>query len=129
MIDTTGIFRTTIAVAALNDHNRFELADVVVDTASEYNWIPEEVIAEIGITPVRVDRFETADGRILERRIGVALLYAGGWSTATVVAFAEAGDMALLAAIGLEGLNVQIDLGRKELIPAGPDPVAAAVAA
>jgi hypothetical protein len=44
----------------------------------------------------------------------------------TVVAFAESGDTALLGAIGLKSLNLRIDLGRKELVPAGPVPVAVA---
>ena len=34
-------------------------------------------------------------------------------------------DMVLLGAHGLEGLNLRLDAGRKELIPAGPLPVAA----
>jgi predicted aspartyl protease len=74
--------------------------------------------------PVRVDRFETADGRILEREVGFALLYAGGRTTAAAVVFAREGDMVLLGAHGLEGLNLRVDLARKEFIPAGPMPAA-----
>ena len=40
--------------------------------------------------------------------------------------FAEAKDLTLLGAHGLEGLNLRVDLGRKELVPAGPVPAAAA---
>jgi hypothetical protein len=58
----------------------------MVDTGSEYDWMPEELLAQLGVVPVRVDRFETAD----------------------------------------EGLNLRVDLGRKELVPAGPVPAAAA---
>lgn len=32
--------------------------------------------------------------------------------------------MVLLGAHGLEGLNLRVDLGRKELVPAGPVPAA-----
>jgi hypothetical protein len=68
MIDDMGIFRTTLGVAALaTPERRRELFDVMVDTGSEYNWIPSEVLIELGVVPVRVDRFETADGRVLER--------------------------------------------------------------
>ena len=45
-------------------------------------------------------------------------------SAITAVAFAEPGDMVLLGAVGLETLNLKIDLGRKELVPAGPVPAA-----
>jgi hypothetical protein len=40
--------------------------------------------------------------------------------------FGEPGDMVLLGAIGLESLNLKLDLARKELVPAGPVPVATA---
>jgi len=122
-----GIFRTTLAVAALNapEHRR-ELHDVMVDTGSEYSWVPATLLAELGVVPVRIDRFETADGRELDRAVGFALIYAGGRSAATIVVFADAGDLTLLGAHGLEGLNLRVDLGRNELVPAGPVPAAAA---
>ena len=127
MIDDMGICRTTIAVAALaTPHDRRELTDVMVATGSEYNWIPAEVLADLGVAPVRVDRFETADGRILDREIGFALIYAAGRSAPAVVVFARSEDMVLLGAHGLAGLNLRVDLGRKELVPAGPVPAAAA---
>ena len=127
MINDMGILRTTLSVAALHapDHRR-EVRDVMVDTGSEYNWIPEPLLAELGVVPVRTDRFETADGRVLEREVGFALIHAAGRSTATVVVFAQGGDMMLLGAIGLEGMNLRIDLVRRELVPAGPVPVAVA---
>jgi predicted aspartyl protease len=119
MIDAMGIFRTTIEVAALGTPERRQrLVDVMVDTGSEYNWIPAEVLADAGVVPVRVDRFRTADDRILERDVGFALLYAGGRSTPTIVVFAGESDMVLLGAIGLEGLNVRVDLVLEELVPA-----------
>jgi predicted aspartyl protease len=127
MIDDMGIFRTTLGIAALaTPEHRRELLDVMVDTGSEYNWIPSEVLIDLGVSPVRIDRFETADGRVLEREIGFALVYAGGRSAPSIVVFATGGDMALLGAHGLEGLNLRVDLGRKELVPAGPVPAAAA---
>ena len=130
MIDEMGIFRTVVSVAPLGrPDDRRELTDVMVDTGSEYNWIPLSVLTELGIGVERVERFETADGRVLERDVGYALLYAAGRGTPTIVVFAEVGDMVLLGALGLEGLNLRVDLGRKELVPAGPVPAASARAA
>jgi len=127
MIDDMGIFRTTIAVAHVaRPDERRTLANVMVDTGSEYNWIPRALLAELGVEALRVDRFETADGRVLERPVGFAQIYAGGRSAAAAVVFAEGEDMILLGAHGLEGLNLRVDLGRKELVPAGPVPAAAA---
>ena len=126
-MSSMGIFRTTLAVAALHAPElQRELHEVMVDTGSEYNWIPSELLGELGVAPVRIDRFETADGRVLDRPVGFALIYAGGRSAAAAVVFAQPGDLTLLGAHGLEGLNLRVDLGRKELVPAGPVPAAAA---
>ncbi len=124
MIDDMGIFRTTLQISSLTDtERRRELTDVMVDTGSEYSWIPRRVLVDLGIPAVRVDRFETADGRVLEREVGFAMLYAAGRDGPTVVAFAEPGDKVLLGAIGLEGLNLRVDLNLKLLVPMGPIPV------
>lgn len=127
MLDPMGIFRTSIDVASTTDPNRrHTLPDVIVDTGSEYNWIPRPLLEELDVTAVRIDRFETADGRVLEREVAFAWLFAAGRSTVAAVVFAEPSDMVLLGAHGLEGLNLRVDLGRKELVPAGPVPAAAA---
>jgi predicted aspartyl protease len=127
MINDMGIFRTTVAIAHVTrPDERRELTDVIVDTGSQYNWVPYSVLEALRIEPMRVDRFETADGRILERAIGFALLSAGGRTMGTVVVFAQPGDKTLLGVIGLESLNLKLDLARRELVPAGPVPVAPA---
>lgn len=128
MIDDMGIFRTNLAVASLARPDvRREIADVMVDTGSECNWMPRSVLEELSIRPERTDRFQTADGRLLEREIGFAMLYAGGRSSPTIAVFAERDDLILLGAFGLGGLNLRVDLGRKELVPAGPVPAAGAL--
>ena len=129
MIDEMGTFRADVEVAALDaaEVSRV-LRDVMVDTGSADNWVPAETLRELGVVPMRVDRFETADGRILERDIGFALFFAAGRSTPAIAVFARPGDMILLGAHGLEGMNLRVDLVRRELVPAGPVPAAVLVA-
>ena len=127
MIDDMGIFRTTISFAPLSRPGDTQVIEnVIVDTGAEYSALPRSLLRRMGIPPVRVDRFESADGRVFEREVGFVFMYAGGRSGATVVMFADESDMTLLGAHGLEALNLRIDLGRKELVPAGPAPAAAA---
>ncbi len=127
MIDAMGIFRTNIEVAHVaRPDRRHALADVMVDTGSEYNWIPRHVLVALAVRPERTDRFQTADGRVLERDIGFATLFAAGRSTVAIVVFAEPTDLVLLGAHGLEGMNLRVDLASRELVPAGPLPAAAA---
>jgi predicted aspartyl protease len=125
MLEEMGIFRTTVEFAPWNDHTkRREVRDVMVDTGSEYTWLPRTLLDELGVTPARIERFEAADGRILEREIGFAMVFAGGRASPTIVVFAGEGDMVLLGALALEGMNLRVDLVRRELVPAGPVPVA-----
>ena len=127
MIDDMGIFRTTVGVAHFtNVREQRTLTDVMVETGSEYTWIARHVLEDLKVQPERIEAFETADGRVLKRQVGFARIFAGDRSAITVVAFAEPGDMVLLGAVALESLNLRIDLGRKELVPAGPLPVAVA---
>ena len=127
MVEDMGILRMTIELSALGDPNRRRtLESVMVDTGSEYSWAPEQMLAELGVAPVRVDRFQTARGEILERPVGFALIYVAGRFAPAVVAFARPGDMILLGAQSLEGLNLRVDLTRRELVPGGPLPAAAA---
>ena len=127
MIDQAGAFRTTLGVAAIADPNyRRELTNVLVDRESEYSWIPDSVLTEIGIQPVRRDQFESADGRVIERPVGFAILDVDRTASPTIVVFARDGDTALLGSHGLDGMNLRIDRVKMELVPAGPIPAATA---
>jgi predicted aspartyl protease len=130
MMGNVGILRTTIGVESHQRRGEIrELADTLVDTGSEYSWIPRDVLETLGIAVERAQRFRTADGRVVHRVMGYAIIHAGGTRTSDEVVFAEPGDMVLLGAHTLEGLNLRVDLKSKQLVPAGPVPAAPARAA
>ena len=122
-----GILRVTMGVES---HSRrghvLELSDVMVDTGSEYTWVPRRILEELGVPVERVLRFVTADGRVIARELGYAIVHAGGTHTGDQVVFADPGDMTLLGAHTIEGMNLRVDLHTKQLVPAGPAPAAAA---
>src|SRR3989440_6383927 len=120
IMDDVGVFRTTIEVQNLDMRGpRRALPETLVDTGSEYTWVPRRVLEDLGIRAQRTQAFEVADGRRIERDIGYALVRAGGMEAPDLVVFAEPGDMTLLGARSLEGLNLKIDPVRRELVPAG----------
>ena len=122
-----GIFRTTIAIENPSARGTFrEIPDVMVDTGSEYTWVPRPILESLKLVPERTAWFQTADGRALERDVAFANVYAGGTSAPDIVVFAEPGDMTLLGCRALEGLNLRIDLVNNVLVSAGPVPVAVA---
>lgn len=58
--------------------------------------------------------------------MGFALVHAGGTLAPDFVVFGEPGDMVLLGAHSLEGLNLRVDPIRTMLVDAGPIVAAAA---
>jgi predicted aspartyl protease len=116
-----GIFRTTIGIEHVSQPGQIhQITDTLVDTGSEFTWIPRAVLESLGIRPARRQGFVVADGRRVERDMGYAIVHAGGTATADDVVFAEAGDFALLGVRSLEGLNLRVDVPRKQLVDAGP---------
>lgn len=122
-----GTIRITIRVGHPTDETRtVELYDVLVDTGSELTWVPAGVLESLGIVRHKTMRFRQANGTVLERATGVAVIHAAGTLAGDDVVFAEPGDLTLLGARSLEGLNVTIDPVTKRLVDAGPAPAAAA---
>jgi hypothetical protein len=66
-----------------------------------------------------------ANGQQVTRSVGFAILRVGNFFTIDEVVFAEKGDLSLLGARTLEGLNLTIDPARRQLVAAGPLPAAA----
>ena len=101
---------------------------VLVDTGAELSVFPAALLESLGIEPFKELRFRQADGSVLARRIGSALVHAAGTATTDDVVFGESADLLLLGARTLEGLNLRIDPVTKRLIDAGPMPLAATLA-
>ena len=116
-----GTFRTTILLESAEHRGETRtVEDALVDTGSEYTWVPHDVLEALGIRAERTQRFVVADGRTLVRPLGFAIVHAGGMTAPDLVVFAEPGDMVLLGARSLEGMNLRVDSLRKQLVPAGP---------
>ena len=122
-----GTFRTDVELEnPAQSGERRLVSNVLVDTRSELSWIPAPVLESLGIKRFKLWRFRQADGTALERWAGAAILYAGGTLTLDEVVFGEPGDLILLGARTLEGLNLLVDPHRKVLVDAGPAPAAVA---
>jgi predicted aspartyl protease len=116
-----GTLRTTVGVENVSQQGGIhELPETLVDTGSEFTWIPREVLESLGIKPQRRQGFLVADGRRVERDMGYAIVHAGGAATADDVVFGEDNDFALLGVRSLEGLNLRLDVVRRQLVDAGP---------
>ncbi|MEP6551818.1 MAG: hypothetical protein ABJB95_11580 [Gemmatimonadales bacterium] len=116
-----GIFRTTIGVESLSKRGSVRhIPDTVVDTGSEFSWVPRAILEELGVGVERQQGFVVADGRRVDRDMGYAIIHVAGTATADDIVFAETGDYTLLGVRSLEGLNLRVDVVTKTLVDAGP---------
>jgi len=124
MADDMGIFRTRVGIESHTERGTVRFVDnVMVDTGSEMTWLPESLLESMGIRREQVVRFRMADGNVIMRDTGYAILHAGGAKVSDDVVFALPGDLPLLGARTIEGLNFKVDLANQEFVAAGPMPV------
>jgi predicted aspartyl protease len=101
------------------------IAKLLVDTGSEHTWLPEATLDKIGVKREKKDvSFVMANGTIVTRSVGFAIIRVDRYFTIDEVVFAEKGDLILLGARTLEGLNLTVNATRKQLVAAGPIPAA-----
>ncbi|MBA4387716.1 MAG: hypothetical protein C0404_07025 [Verrucomicrobia bacterium] len=106
-------------------HLRVSVSRMLVDTGSENTWIPSAKLESIGVAREKKDvSFVMANGQVITRSVGFAVLRVGKSFTIDEVVFAEPGDLILIGARTLEGLNLMVDSSKKKLVAAGPVPVA-----
>ena len=122
-----GTFRVDVDIEnPLRPGVRRTLHAVLVDTGAELSWFPTEMLESLGIEPYAQWHFRQADGTILARWTGLAFVHVAGKRASDDVVFGEPGDLVLLGARTLEGLNFRIDPTIKQLVDAGPAPAAVA---
>jgi clan AA aspartic protease len=121
-----GCFYTDIVVLNVKDESRKATVEkLLVDTGAESSWVPRSVLENLGVERRKKDqRFQMANGQIITRGVGYAMIQSGQYETVDEVVFAEDGDLPLLGARTLEGFNATVDPVNKRLVAAGPIPAA-----
>lgn len=105
-----------------------KLPRMLVDTGSEYTWVPAATLEKIGIVREKKDvEFLMANGQRITRSVGFAIIRVEKSFTIDEVVFGEKGDLLLLGARSLEGLKLAVDPRRRKLVAAGPLPAALAL--
>lgn len=117
-----GTFYVTCIVENHTDRSRSaRVAKALVDTGSDYTWLPEAVLKRIGVACEKRDlTFTMANGQTITRSVGFVIIRIGDDFTIDEVVFAQEGDLSLLCARTLEGLNLRVDPKAKRLVPGGP---------
>ena len=117
-----GVFRVDCVVENLaSPENSAVVEQLLVDTGSEFTWIPADLLSRVGVrVRKRDEQFVMANGEIITRDIGYAIIRVNGFETVDEIVFAQDTDLNLLGAHTLEGFGAVVDARRKRLVAAGP---------
>ena len=123
-----GTFYTRCKIENIVDRKKGAvIPKLLVDCGSEYTWVPTVTLEKLGVQREKKDiPFVMANGQQITRSVGFAIIRLDKYFTVDEVVFAEKGDLLLLGARTLEGLNLMVDSRQKKLVAAGPLPVAIA---
>jgi predicted aspartyl protease len=85
------------------------------------------LLEKLGVAAEKKDvAFVMANGTTITRDVGFAIIRVDKYFTIDEVVFARKGDLQLLGARTLEGLNLMVNPRQKQLVAAGPVPAAIA---
>ena len=117
-----GTFRIGCKIANVANRERSAKVErLLVDTGSDYTWIPGKILERIGVDREKKDvSFTMANGQAITRSVGFVIIRVDKYFTVDEVVFGEPGDQSLLGARTLEGFNALVDPKRKKLVASGP---------
>lgn len=100
-----------VKVKVRNPQHRDREADVelLADTGAIYSVIPSEVLERIKIERRSARKLKLADGRVIERHLGIAEIEVKGEMAHSNVIFGEDQDASVLGVTALEELGLQVD--------------------
>ncbi len=80
-------------------HKAAAVPRLLVDTGSEYTWIPTTTLEKIGVAREKKDlAFLMANGQTITRSVGFAIIRFDEYFTTDEVVFAKPGDLTTLGA-------------------------------
>ena len=117
-----GVFYVDCTVINITERQRTATIDeLIVDTGSEFTWLPGPTLTDIGIAVEKpAQKFTMANGETIIRDIGYAILKVDGFESVDEVVFGQNGDLSLLGSHTLEGFGAVVDARAKRLVAAGP---------
>jgi predicted aspartyl protease len=123
-----GTFHVRCKIENISERDKSVIVPkMLVDTGSEYTWVSAATLEKIDIVREKKDvPFVMANRQQITRSVGFAIIRLDKYFTVDEVVFAEKGDLLLLGARTLEGLNLAVDSRNKKLVAAGPVPAASA---
>ncbi len=110
-----GTFYYPIRVGRL-DGSAFETIEALVDTGATWTWIPRPTLDRLAIPVADRRDLQMANGDIVQRESGWALITADGITVPSICIFGDPNSIPLLGDVTLEECGLAADPVRQRLI-------------
>ena len=98
------------------DRERMETVDALVDTGASYSMFPRSMLERLGIEKRLVLPFEQADGGVINRDVGLAVLVLNDTESPMRVIFGDEGADSLIGSNALQEFLLLIDPVGEQLV-------------
>ncbi len=99
------------------DGERLETVEALVDTGASYSMFPRSMLQRLGIEKRYVLAFEQADGRVVDRDVGQAMLVIYDSESSLRVIFGPEDADPLIGSNALQEFLLLVDPVAEELVP------------
>ena len=113
-----GLTTVKLKVSNFRDPHRSIEGDFLVDSGASITVLPESIVKKLGIKPLYEKEFLLADGKVVKRKIGNALVKYKDMEIPTQVVLGGKRDSKLLGALTLEGMGLALDPFERRLYKA-----------
>lgn len=104
-----GLTFVELTVTPLNDPTRAVVEQFLVDSGASHTVLPESIWKSLGLEVQDQIRIRLADGRIVTRPVGFAMIRFDGHVAPSRVILGEADDSKLLGVVTLEEMGLALD--------------------
>ena len=98
------------------DGERLETVDALVDTGASYSLFPRSMLERLGIEKRFVLSFEQADGSVIDRDVGLAMLVINDTESSMRVIFGEDDTESLIGSNALQEFLLLVDPVGEQLV-------------
>lgn len=113
-----GITKAKLIIKNPSSPKKFVEGEFLIDSGASYTVLSKKYVEKLGLKPSFEQEFILADGRVVKRLIGNAIVEFQGREVASPVVLGKEHDSLLLGALTLEGFGLVLDPFARKLYPA-----------
>lgn len=113
-----GMMSVTLKIRNIRDPKKIYTGEFLVDSGAQFTVLPQDVWKKLGLRPRGEQHFSLADGTVISRPIGDAMIEYEKIRVPTPVVLGEKEDSPILGVFTLEAMGLVLDPFKRELYKA-----------